>query len=241
MVRMSAEERRESVIRAAMSEFARGGYHGTSTEAIAKRVGVSQPYLFRLFSGKKAIFLAAATRCVEDTRKVFEEASEGLRGEEALHAMAQAYQELIAKDPDKLQMQLQMYVAVAAAEAAGDHEFGEMVRAGWMGLWDAVHPPLGADVNETTTFLAYGMLINVLMAMGFPPEHRVWEGFYLSAQPPGGTSRAAGGESGGSGGREDRSGPTVESEDGSGGDGGRSGGSGDGETGGSPAASHGSE
>ncbi|MEI5102186.1 TetR/AcrR family transcriptional regulator [Streptomyces sp. PmtG] len=183
MVRMSAEERRESVIRAAMSEFARGGYHGTSTEAIAKRVGVSQPYLFRLFPGKKAIFLAASVRCLEETRAVFEGASEGLHGEEALHAMARAYQGLIAKDPDKLQMQLQTYVAVAAAEAAGDHEFGEMVRAGWMGLWEAVHLPLGADVNETTTFMAYGMLINVLSAMGFSPEHRVWEGFYDSSRP----------------------------------------------------------
>lgn len=241
MVRMSAEERRESVIRAAMSEFARGGYHGTSTEAIAKRVGVSQPYLFRLFPGKKAIFLAASARCLEDTRKVFEKASEGLRGEEALHAMALAYQNLITQDPDKLRMQLQMYVAVAAAEAAGDHEFGEMVRAGWMALWDTVHPPLGADVGETTTFLAYGMLINVLMAMGFPAGHRAWEGFYLSSRPPGGTPREAGGESGGSGTRDDSSGRTVESEGGFGGDGGRSGGSGEGGTGGNPAASHRSE
>ena len=31
---MSADERRESVIRAATTEFARGGYYGTSTEAI---------------------------------------------------------------------------------------------------------------------------------------------------------------------------------------------------------------
>jgi AcrR family transcriptional regulator len=43
MVRMSAEERRESVIRAAIGEFSRSGYYGTSTEVIAKRVGVSQP------------------------------------------------------------------------------------------------------------------------------------------------------------------------------------------------------
>ncbi|MFD9907426.1 TetR/AcrR family transcriptional regulator [Streptomyces sp. NPDC059063] len=190
MVRMSAEERRESVIRAAMSEFARGGYHGTSTEAIAKRVGVSQPYLFRLFPGKKAIFLAASARCVEEVRRVFEEAGEGLHGEEALHAMARAYGDLIAKDPDKLQLQLQTYVAVAAAEAAGDHEFGEMVRAGWMSLFDTVHLPLGADVNETTQFMAYGMLINVLAAMGFPAEHRIWEGLYLSAQPGGGRAEA---------------------------------------------------
>ena len=118
---MSAEERRESVVRAAMAEFARGGYHGTSTETIARRVGVSQPYLFRLFPGKRAIFLAAA-------------------------------------------------------EQEGDHEFGEAVRAGWMRLWDTVHLPLGADVGETTTFMAYGMLINCLVAMGFPADHRVWAG-----------------------------------------------------------------
>src|SRR4051794_35541430 len=162
MVRMSAEERRESVIRAAMSEFARGGYHGTSTEAIAKRVGVSQPYLFRLFPGKKAIFLAAADRCMEDTLRTFEEAAEGLEGEDAQQAMANAYVRVIAEQPERLMMQMQMYVAVAAAEEEGDPAFGESVRAGWMRLWDAVHLPLGADVNEATTFMAYGMLINCL-------------------------------------------------------------------------------
>jgi AcrR family transcriptional regulator len=179
---MSAEERRESVVRAAMEEFGWGGYHGTSTEAIAQRVGVSQPYLFRLFPGKKAIFLAAAERCVEDTIQMFMEAADGLEGEEALHAMANAYTEAIAERPSRLMMQMQMYLAVAAAEEEGDHEFGEAVRAGWMRLWDAVHLPLGADVNETTTFMAYGMLINCLVAMGFPPDHRVWEGLFPSAR-----------------------------------------------------------
>ena len=183
MVRMSAEERRESVIRAAIAEFARAGYNGTPTEVIAKRVGVSQPYLFRLFPNKQAIFLAASSRCLADTRRVFKEAADGLEGEEALHAMATAYQRLIADDPEKLLMQMQMYVAVAAAEAAGDHEFGEQVRSGWLELWDAVHLLLGADTDETTTFLAYGMLINVLVSIGFPADHRIWSGFYVSARP----------------------------------------------------------
>ncbi|MFJ3880032.1 TetR/AcrR family transcriptional regulator [Streptomyces sp. NPDC090077] len=176
MARMSAEERRESVIRAAVQEFARGGYYGTSTEAIAKRVGVSQPYLFRLFPGKKAIFLAAAGRCLEHTRKVFAEAAEGLSGDEARDAMGEAYIRLIAEDPAMLQMQLQMYVTVAAAEAAGDRELGELVRAGWLELWDTVGIPLG-DVRETTAFMAQGMLINTLSAMGFPSGHRIWDGF----------------------------------------------------------------
>jgi AcrR family transcriptional regulator len=182
MVRMSAEERRESVIRAATAEFARGGYYGTSTEAIARRVGVSQPYLFRLFPGKKAIFLAASQRCLEDTIRTFEEAAEGLEGEEALRAMANAYTKVIAEEPERLLMQMQMYVAVAAAEQAGEHELGEQVRAGWMRLWDAVHLSLGADTDETTTFMAYGMLINCLVSMGFPPGHRIWEGLYPEAR-----------------------------------------------------------
>lgn len=180
---MSADERRESVIRAAIAEFARAGYNGTSTAVIAKRVGVSQPYLFRLFPNKQAIFLAASSRCLADTRRVFAEAAEGLEGEDALTAMAAAYQRLIADDPEKLLMQMQMYVAVAAAEATGDHRFGEQVRAGWLELWDETHLHLGADVGETTTFLAYGMLVNVLVSMGFPADHRIWSGFYAAARP----------------------------------------------------------
>jgi len=177
MVRMSAEERRESVIRAATAEFARGGYYGTSTEAIAKRVGVSQPYLFRLFPSKKAMFLAVAQRCVDDTIRTFEGAAEGLEGEEALQAMGETYRKVIAEQPERLLMQMQMYMTVAAAEQAGDLELGKEVRAGWSRLWDTLRLSFGADVDETTSFLAHGMLINCLVAMGFPAGHRVWEGF----------------------------------------------------------------
>jgi hypothetical protein len=27
------------------------------------------------------------------------------------------------------------------------------------------------------------MLVNVLVSMGFPAEHRIWSGFYLAARP----------------------------------------------------------
>ncbi|MFC9246703.1 TetR/AcrR family transcriptional regulator [Streptomyces sp. NPDC057136] len=180
---MSAEDRRESVVRAAITEFARGGYNGTSTEAIAKRVGVSQPYLFRLFPNKQAMFLAASERCLEDTRRVFMDAAEGLEGEAAVSAMGAAYQRLIVSDPDKLQMQMQTYAAVASARAAGDHGFGDAVRTAWVGMWDEVHLALGADIEETTSFFAYGMLINTLASLGFPAEHRVWSGFYGDTRP----------------------------------------------------------
>lgn len=189
---MSAEERRESVIRAALIEFARGGYDGTSTQAIASRVGVSQPYLFRLFPGKQAIFLAAVSRAMRTVRDVMEEAGRQTPpGEDPVHSMAPAYQQLIADDPDVLLIQVQAQVAVAAAERSGDHEIGRQVRAEWLEIWDAVYARFGADASETTQFLGYGMLVNVLMLMGFPADHRVWTGFYVSAQPlpPSGQSR----------------------------------------------------
>lgn len=176
---MSADERRESVIRAAITEFARGGYNGTSTEAIAKRVGVSQPYLFRLFKNKRELFLAAALRCMEETPQAFTKALKEHPDMPPVKVMAAAYLRLI-DDRDMLLMQMQTYVAVASAEAAGDHEFGERIRLGWAELWDQAQVAFAGDVQETMDFLGCGMLINVLVALGFPADHRVWSGLEMS-------------------------------------------------------------
>ena len=173
MARISAQERRESVVRASIAEFALRGYYGTSTEAIAQRVGVTQPYLFRLFPGKKAIFVAALVRSMEDTRLAFEQAADGAEGsEQARGAMADAYARLISARPETLLMQMQGYAVVAAAEAEGDDQTGELVRAGWMRLWETVHLSLGADVHATTSFFACGMIGNTLTAIGLPSDHR---------------------------------------------------------------------
>ena len=55
-MRRSAEERREEIVAIGLRRFAEGGYHGTSTEAIAREAGISQPYLFRLFRTKRDLF-----------------------------------------------------------------------------------------------------------------------------------------------------------------------------------------
>src|SRR5262249_62135369 len=61
--RMPAAERRELVLEAAVAEFALHGMAGTSTEDVARRAGISQPYLFRLFPPKKALFPGLVGRC----------------------------------------------------------------------------------------------------------------------------------------------------------------------------------
>jgi AcrR family transcriptional regulator len=182
---MSAEERREAVVRAAITEFARGGYQGTSTAAIASRVGVSQPYLFRLFPDKRAIFLAAAKRCTDEIRERFAEVSDGLPADKAHAAMADAYSEMIA-DRDRLMFQMQMSVAAAVATVAGDAEFAAEIRRAWTELWDLVQSRL-VGAKATGDFMSTGMLINVLLAMGYPLDHRVWASCDLTRTRPSAT------------------------------------------------------
>ena len=62
-----------------MTEFAVTGYAGTSTEAIARRSGVSQPYLFQLFGTKKDLFIAAVRHGFGRTITAFEAAGRAAR------------------------------------------------------------------------------------------------------------------------------------------------------------------
>ena len=79
---MRSEERRDEIVAAATAEFARAGYAATATDVIAKRVGVSQPYLFQLFGTKKEIFIAAVRECFERTGRRFEQVARQARAEE---------------------------------------------------------------------------------------------------------------------------------------------------------------
>jgi AcrR family transcriptional regulator len=163
-IRMSAGDRRTAVVKVALEEFAKGGLHGTSTESIAARVGVSQPYLFRLFANKKALFTATAELCFDRIGDAFEQAAKGLSGKDAREAMGGAYNDLLATQPTVLLMQLQLYVA------AQDPEIQAVVRARWERLEELVRVLTGYDAEEVTDFFAHGMLCNVIVALGLPPE-----------------------------------------------------------------------
>src|SRR5665213_3442949 len=94
-VRQTADERRTSVLRAAVAEFAKGGYAGTSTDAIAVRAEISQPYLFRLFRTKRELFIATMGLMHARIEESFRSAAAGLSGIEAMGAMGNAYKELL--------------------------------------------------------------------------------------------------------------------------------------------------
>lgn len=165
--RMDPDERRDQVIAAALVEFAEGGLAGTSTEAIAVRAGISQPYLFKMFGTKRDLFIAASKRCFDNVAQTFSVAAEGLAGEEALNAMGHAYFGLIA-DRANLMAQLQMYAA------CNDPQVRECARDGFKKLYHLVERASGAPAEALTVFFARGMLCNVSTALGLAEIDEPW-------------------------------------------------------------------
>ena len=166
--RKSQAERREEILDAALGVFAEQGYHGASTEEIARRAGISQPYVFRLFGTKKDLFIAVDTRCFRKTLERFQRAAEGLRGEEALQAMGAAYRELLETDRTYLRLQMAGYAA------CDDPEICAAVRNGFGDLVAYVERVSGAGPEEVSRFFAAGMLMNVLSSMGLQQPTEPW-------------------------------------------------------------------
>src|SRR3569623_2311747 len=105
--RKSKETRREEILDAAVGVFAEHGLHGASTEEIARRAGISQPYGFRLFGTKKELYLAVVARCFRQTLELMQRAAEGKRGDEALQAIGEAYKQVLESARVYLRAQIQ--------------------------------------------------------------------------------------------------------------------------------------
>jgi len=169
--RISKDERRREIVEAATREFAVGGLHGTPVEAIAKRVGVSQPYLFQLFGTKKALFIAAVQRAFERIVGTFRaaaaEAGVDAGPEVVLMAMGLSYHRLLG-DRSLLLMQMQ---AFAACE---DEEIRDVVREEMLRLVSFVQSASGASDKAVREWLAYGMLMNVVAAMDLVDVDADW-------------------------------------------------------------------
>ncbi len=167
--RISKEERRREIVEAAMREFASGGLYGTPVEAIAKRVGVSQPYLFQLFGTKKELFIAAsaarlrAHRGVSSRRRRPRPAPTPAQGRCSCPWASRT--QTCSEDREMLLMQMQAYAAcerpeVARGGAGGVPAPGALRAVGLGRATDDVHPTGSRE----------GMLMNVAAAMDLEVE-----------------------------------------------------------------------
>jgi len=171
--RMSADERRAAIVAAGIEEFAAHGLAGASTDAIAKRAGVSQPYVFQLFKTKKELFLAIVRRCFERTRFAFEDAAhqqnlQPIDGcNSVLDAMGRTYMKML-EDRTLLLVQLQAYAACA------DPDVQKVVREEYGKLYATVAKESKATPEELHRFFANGQLLNVGAAVGMPGDAKTW-------------------------------------------------------------------
>ena len=64
--RLTADERREAIVSAAWTVFARNGYHRASTQEIATLAGCSEPMIYKHFTSKQALFAAVLEAAGEE-------------------------------------------------------------------------------------------------------------------------------------------------------------------------------
>jgi AcrR family transcriptional regulator len=159
--RKSAEERREEIVAIAIEQFALNGYKGTSTEAIAREAGISQPYLFRLFKTKRDLFLACFDVTHQRIVDTFESAAHGTPKDEVLAAMGAGYMQLL-EDPIGRLFQMQTYAACS------DPVIQARVRDCYGGLVKSVGRLSGATPAEVWRFFANGMLLNITASLDLP-------------------------------------------------------------------------
>jgi AcrR family transcriptional regulator len=166
--RMSATERRKTIVAIALQEFAARGYFGTSVEAIARQVGVSQPYLFQIFTTKKRLFVETVQACFERARTLF--AKEGVRAHmknpdpaSVLEAMGRAYGRSLG-DRDLFRLQFQAFAA------CDDPDIRAVVAEEMKRSFDTVAQVSGADAAALEAWFAKGMLLNALAAIAPPKE-----------------------------------------------------------------------
>jgi AcrR family transcriptional regulator len=164
--RKTAEVRREEIVDAARIEFALAGLHGTSTEDIAHRAGVSQPYVFRLFGTKKELFLETVRRGFRTVLAVFQDAAARNEEGDLAISMGHAYGD-VRRDRSTLMFQMQAYAACEDPDvrAVVREEFGQLYRF--------VESTLGSK-EKAHDFFRTGTLINVAAAMDLGAVDDEW-------------------------------------------------------------------
>ena len=178
----TAEQRRESVLDAAVPIFAQGGY-AASTLEIAKAAGISQAYLFRLFPTKAELFAAVTDVASERMQATFRDASARARAEgtDPLEEMGRAYDELLEHDRDVLLIQLHSRV-VAGAEPvireAAQRCFGK--------IYELAARESGASDEELRVWFAHGMLCDVMAAIDADQVDAPWARALTGSESKGG-------------------------------------------------------
>ncbi|UQZ34051.1 TetR/AcrR family transcriptional regulator [Paenibacillus sp. PK3_47] len=162
--------RREQILEAAVIVFAEYGYYRATTAQVAEKVGISQPYIFKLFKNKEELFIAALDRAFERIIRTFRGVE--APAEELLAECIRSYEALMETHPNEILLQVQAFgirdELILGSMQKGMLEVTDVVKEKFVGA-GMKHPEV-----LVSTFMANGMLCNIAMALGMPelkPKH----------------------------------------------------------------------
>jgi AcrR family transcriptional regulator len=157
--RSTAAQRRAQAIASGMRAFADHGLTTSAIQQVAEEIGVSQPYVFRLFGSKQSFFLACLDELERRVRAVFRQAAATNPGD-PLPAMGAGFRDLVA-DGIITGLWLQ-----ASATARGEETVAVRCRAVVAGVLDEAERLTRATPDELARFVANGALVVLLQALG---------------------------------------------------------------------------
>jgi AcrR family transcriptional regulator len=166
----TADARRPLVAAAALREFARGGYHGTTVADVAREAKISPAYVFKLYSGKEALFIAALEACFEGILVAIAEGADAAPDQSAgstLEAMGDAYAHLIS---DRTLLMLQVH----AQSVADIPEIGTALRSGLGRITSFAKTRSGGSDAEVQRFIAFGQLCHLIVTTQLDGRPEDW-------------------------------------------------------------------
>lgn len=182
--RQTLESRRATTLAAAALVFARNGYHGTTTDQIAREAGISQPYVVRMFGTKRELFLAVSDAALRQILDKFQEALTSGQGP-TRQRLGSAYTDLATHTV--------VHLLLTHAFVLGeDPAIGPAARRGFSEILAFLQEEAGLDEEESVEFLARGMLINTVLGLRMSdaedPRTRSFTRKVLDSPPVGSSS-----------------------------------------------------
>lgn len=175
--RLPAQDRRRQIIESAGEVFAGQSYAKVGTADLAKAVGVSEPALYRYFSGKKELFLATlrstAPKLLEIWQNIAYDVDDPL---DTLWSIGVHYYDHLQGHSGNMKLQFQ------AVSEADDPEIRQALRENFAGYVDFIAETLDEgkrrgivrrDIDSRLVawqFLGIGLTLDLMHLLGFGSE-----------------------------------------------------------------------
>ena len=137
-----ASDRREQILSVALQAFAKSGYHNTSMNDVADKMGVTKPVLYQYFDSKRALYLELLDHVGQDlVRQVTEQAaSAGDDGREKTLRGMVAYFTWVSNNRNAFSL-------IFESSGRVDEEFADIVKRFEDAAAAAIAPLITADVS----------------------------------------------------------------------------------------------